>query len=450
MSQPHRISRRTVLRGLGTAIALPFLECMLPVASLAAPSATTKAATRMAFFYVPNGINMAEWAPTAVGTDFTLPSILEPLKPFQKDLLVLSGLTCDKARPHGDGGGDHARAMAAFLTGTQPRKTGGSDLHTGVSVDQVAAQKVGKSTRFASLELGCEAGRQAGECDTGYACAYSSNLSWRTESSPMPKEVNPRLVFERLFSGPVKNEAEGARARREKYQLSILDFVLEDASQLKNRLGANDARKMEEYLTSVRDLEVRLTRAETGNVQAPPGATKPAGVPKDYQEHIRLLCDLLVLAFQGDLTRIATFVFADEGSNRSYRAIGVPEGHHDLSHHGGDKDKLEKIRQINRFHMSQFAYLLGKLQAIPEGERTLLDQCMLLYGSGNSDGNRHNHDDLPIVLAGKGGGTLKTGRHVKYPNETPLTNLFLSMLERMDAPIDRLGDSTGRLTNLAE
>jgi hypothetical protein len=264
----------------------------------------------------------------------------------------------------------------------------------------------------------------------------------------MAKEIDPRLVFERLFSNQVHGEAAASRAQRDRYQKSILDFVRDDANRLRAQLGATDQRKMDEYLTSVRELERRVARAGRTEAKAPPGVKAPAGVPDDYAEHIRLLCDLLVLAFQGDLTRIATFVIANEGSNRSYKFIGVPEGHHDLSHHGRDKTKQEKISKINRFHTEQFAAFLTKLNSIREGEGTLLDNCMIVCGSGNSDGNRHNHDDLPILLAGKGGGTLATGRHIRYPKETPLTNLFLSMLDRMGAPVERLGDSTGRLPKL--
>jgi hypothetical protein len=437
------ISRRTALKGLGTAIALPMLEAMAPAMCLADP--THKAfPMRMAFLYVPNGVHMPDWTPAAEGADFALPGILEPLESFKQDLLMLSGLAVDKARPHGDGPGDHARAMSAFLTGSQPRKTSGADIRVGISVDQLAAAKIGKQTRFPSLEIGCERGLNSGNCDSGYSCAYSANLSWRTESMPMAKEVNPRLVFERLFGNQVKGEADSSRAKRERYQLSILDFVLEDATQLKARLGMTDQRKLDEYLSAVREIETRIARADKP-AEAAADVGKPAGIPTDYQEHLRVMGDLLALAFQTDLTRIATFVFANDGSNRSYRAIGVPEGHHDLSHHGGNKEKLEKIRTINRFHVEQLAYLLEKLQAVKEGEGSLLDNCMILYGSGIGDGNRHNHDQLPILLAGKGGGAIQTGRHVRYTKETPLTNLFVSMLERMGVKVDAFGDSTARL-----
>jgi hypothetical protein len=444
------ISRRTVLKGLGTALALPWLEAMAPAVAVAGGGAgQTTLPRRMAFLYVPNGIHMPDWTPAAEGAGFQLPATLEPLQPFRDDLLVFSGLTADKARPNGDGPGDHARALAAFLTGRQARKTQGADIRAGISVDQVAALQVGKETRFPSLELGCEAGRQAGNCDSGYSCAYSSNLSWRSESTPMGKEVNPRLVFERLFADDRKGEVGASRAKRERYKLSILDLVLEDAQQLRNRLGATDQRKMDEYLTAVRELEVRLVRNDSSTGGGAVGLARPAGVPTDYQEHLRLMADLLALAFQGDLTRIATFVFANEGSNRSYRHIDVPEGHHDLSHHGGLKEKQDKIKKINYFHITQLAYLLDNLKAHQEGEGTLLDNCMIVYGSGIGDGNRHNHNELPILLAGKGGGTIRTGRHVRYPRETPLTNLYLSMLDWMGVSLESFGDSTGRLPSLS-
>jgi len=448
MTRPWQVSRRTVLRGFGTAVALPWLEAMAPAAELA--GGTVKdAPKRMAFLYVPNGAHMQEWTPKAEGRDFELPYILEPLKAFKDDLLVLSGLAQDGAAAHGDGGGDHARSLACFLTGVHPLKTD-ANIRAGVSVDQVAALKLGKKTRFASLELGCDRGAQSGACDTGYSCAYSSNISWRSPTTPMAKEVNPRMVFDRLFAGQARGESGAAKAKRDLYRRSILDFVAEDAGQLKGRLGANDRRKVDEYLTAVRELETRVTSAEANStpVELPGHFKKPDGIPQDYQEHIRLMADLMVLAFQGDVTRVSTFMFANEGSNRSYSFLKVPEGHHDLSHHGGDPKKHEKIKTINRFHIEQFAYLLGKLKAIPEGNGTLLDNLMLVYGSGIGDGNRHNHNDLPILVAGKGGGTIETGRHLKYAKNTPLNNLYLSLLDRMGTPVESLGDSKGRLTNL--
>jgi hypothetical protein len=446
MSEHRRISRRLALKGLGVSVGLPLLEAMLPGSVLAAPAA--KPPLRMAFVYVPNGKHMADWTPKKEGADFDLPATLSPLMDLRQDLLVLSGLTCDKARPNGDGPGDHARAMSAFLTGAQPRKTHGVDIKVGVSVDQLAARHVGRATRFASLEIGCEGGRNAGNCDSGYSCAYSANLSWRSESTPMSKEINPRQVFDRLF-GAAGGKGDPARARRDLLRKSILDFVAEDARGLHAKLGAADKRKLDEYLTGVREVEERLARAEKVEAKgAPKGAARPGGIPKEYRDYLRLMADMLVLAFQADQTRVATFVFANEGSNRPYPMIGVPEGHHDLSHHEGKKAKQERIQKINHFHVTQLAYLLERLKAVKEGAGTLLDCAMILYGSGNSDGNRHNHDDLPILLAGRGGGTLKTGRHVRYPRETPLTNLYVALLERVGVRVAKFGDSTGKLAGL--
>jgi hypothetical protein len=391
---------------------------------------------------------MPDWTPKEVGAGFALPPVLEPLAAIKDDLLVLSDLTLDPARAHGDGGGDHARAMASFLTGRHPRKTEGADLHAGTSVDQVAAREVGRSTRFSSLEIGCEGGKNAGECDHGYSCAYQSNLSWRGDSTPVAKEINPRLVFDRLFGAPPGRAGDEARARGVRHRKSILDNVAEDARRLAAALGASDRRKLDEYLTGVREVELRLTHDRPALDAGRASYPRPLGIPADYREHLRLMGDLLALAFQSDLTRVATFVFANDGSNRSYRAIGVPEGHHDLSHHGGDGAKQEKIRRINLFHVAELAHFLGRLKSTIEGDGTLLDHCIVVYGSGISDGNAHSHDELPILLAGKGGGTIRTGRHVRYPKETPLTNLYLALLDRIGVPLDSFGDSTGRLPGL--
>ncbi len=441
----HPISRRTLLRGLGAALALPYLDIMGPLTAHATEDKPRTIPNRLAVLYVPNGKNMPDWTPAAEGADFELPHILQPLADVKDKLLVLTGLTADKARPNGDGPGDHARALSAFLTGVQPRKTDGTDIRAGISVDQVAAGRVGDQTRLPSLEIGCERGGMAGNCDSGYSCVYSSCISWRSATTPLPKEVDPKIVFERLFgSGP-----DSQRAKRDADRQSILDFVKEDADSLKTRLGATDQRKLDEYFSAVRDIEERIERAKKMPEVKQPDIAKPKRTPADFQEHIRLLCDLLVLAFQADITRVSTFVFANEGSNRPYPFINVSEGHHDLSHHGNDPKKRTKIRDINTFHVTQLAYLLGKLKAIPEGDGTLLDHCMIAYGSGNSDGNAHNHDDLPVLLAGGGCGTLKTGRHLRYPKDTPLNNLWLGTLERMKASVPTLGDSTGVLKGLS-
>lgn len=454
MTRNWQLSRRTVLRGLGTTIALPWLEAMAPAWTRAAAPAVdspvgSEHPLRMAFVFVPNGAHMQHWTPPTEGTDFELPPILEPLRPVKDDLLVLSGLTHDKARANGDGGGDHARSLSCFLTGCQPVKTDGANIRVGISVDQIAAQQHGHRTRFPSLEIGCDRGAQSGNCDSGYSCAYSSNISWRSPTTPVGKEVDPRLVFERLFSNDLAHESADVREKRQRYRQSVLDYALSDAKQLEARLGSNDRRKLDEYLTGVREIERRLVRAERTNVAELPPFEKPGGTPVEYTDHIRMMTDLLVLAFQGDVTRISTFMHANEGSNRPYPFIDVREGHHDLSHHGNDAEKQAKIAKINHFHMTHFAYLLERLKSIPEGEGTLLDHSMIIYGSGISDGNRHNHNDLPILLAGRGCGKILPGRHVRYADETPLTNLYISMLERFDTPVEKVGDSTGALPGLS-
>jgi hypothetical protein len=432
------LSRRTVLRGFGAALALPWLEAMVPLRSLA------PATRRVAFLFVPNGVHIPDWSPTDEGKQYKLPYLLEPLAEQRESLLVLSGLTQDKARANGDGPGDHARSSAAFLTGAQPKKTAGDDIHVGVSVDQVAAQKIGAATRFRSLELGCEAGRQSGQCDSGYACVYSSNISWKTARTPNTKEVNPRLVFDRLFGFDGFESAED-RAQRARRRKSLLDLVGGDAKRLGRELGASDRHKLDEYLSGVRELERRIDHALK---EKPVSADieRPIGIPDDYGAHIRLMSDLLVLAFQSDLTRIATFMYANEGSNRTYGFLGVPEGHHTLSHHGGDHAKEQQVRKINRFHTEQLAYFLKRLQDTREGDANLLDNSLIVYGSGIGDGNRHNHDELPFLLAGSGGGFVKSGRHLRLPRDTPANNLYLSLLDYMQVPTATLGDSSGRLS----
>lgn len=444
------ISRRTALKGLGISLGLPFLESLMGKTALAAAArASAVPPVRMAFLFVPNGMHMPDWTPATEGFGFQLPYIIEPLAEVQDDITVLTGLTHDKGRANGDGPGDHARSASVFLTGAQPRKTDGSNIRSGVSVDQMAAQAVGKATRFASLELGCEQGRGAGNCDSGYSCAYSSNISWAGPASPMGKETNPRAVFERLFSNGSSSDSAGSLAKRQAMKKSILDFVAEDAKKLQTKLGGNDNKKLDEYLTGVREIEQRIQRAEAEPVLPDDiDYPIPAGIPREYAEHLKLMCDMIVLAFQTDSTRIASFMLANAGSNRNYKEINVPDGHHDLSHHGGDANKHAKIREINRFHVGQLAYLLRRLKSIPEGEGTLLDSCMICYGSGLSDGNRHNHENLPVLLAGKGGGVIDPGRHIRYEEETPMCNLFLTLLEGMGVSAPYIGDSTGRLSGL--
>ena len=441
------LARRTFLRGIGATIALPMLDAMTP-AFAAASRLGSNTPRRVAFVYVPNGIIMKDWTPAADGSAFDFPRILKPLEPFRKDLLVLSGLTHNTGRALGDGPGDHARAAASFLTGVHPKKTAGADISSGVSVDQIAAQKIGAATRFASLELGCEDGRLVGNCDSGYSCAYSNSISWRTTSTPMPPEVNPRAVFERLFGDA--SETPEARAKRLGYNKSILDFVLEDTQRLKGDLGKTDRRKLDEYLDAVREIERRIDLAEHDSQQFTPTIEKPAGVPVEFADHVRLMFDLMALAFQADLTRISTFMICREGSTRTYREIGVSDAHHPLTHHRGNPGWIEKVTKINSFHIEQFAYFVGKLKATPDGDGTLLDRMMVVYGSGLADGNQHTHNDLPVAIAGGGNGALRPGRHVRYPKETPMTNLYVAMLDHMGITPEHIGDSTGELQHLTD
>lgn len=438
-------SRRSALRGIGVSIALPFLESWVPARSL---GLTADSARRLIYLYAPNGKLMSDWLPTSRGSLSELPPLLRGLEPWRQELRVLSGLSLKPAMPAQDGPGDHARAMATFLTGVRPRKTSGADVQAGVSVDQVAASAVGNKTRLPSLELGCEGGKTAGICDNGYSCAYQTNLSWRSPQSPMPKEINPRVVFERLFGRGSDAAAREAASRRDLEHRSILDFVAEDSRFVRKRLGRQDQAKLDEYLTSIREVEARIQRAQPTMAVGAKKLVKPTGVPTDFREHARQLLDLLVVAFQADLTRISTFVLGNDGSNRSYREVDVPEGHHDTSHHGNEVTKLNKLRRINRLHLDQLAYLLGKLAAVREGDQTLLDRSIVVYGSGIRDGDRHDHDDLPVLLVGGGNVLPGHGEHLAYPVGTPLCNLHLSLLEWLGVKGERFGDSTGRLLSL--
>lgn len=450
MANSLYVPRRTFLRGVGTLMALPFLESLQPVSALGAGgklSSTPNLPRRLAFIYVPNGANMPEWTPATEGANFELPSTLKPLADFKSDFSVLSGLTQDAGRAKSDGAGDHARASATWLTSTRIRKTNGVDIKAGISADQFVAAQVGQQTRFASLELGCDRSQLSGNCDSGYSCAYSYNISWKTESTPMPPEVDPRLAFERLFLAGDPSETAEARARRERYEKSVLDFVMDDAKQLQKRLGRTDQRKMDEYLSAVRDLERRIETAHTANLQLPPG-DKPTGIPATFAEHAKLMFDVLTLAFRTDTTRVASFVVRHDGSNEPYPEVGVKAGHHDLSHHGKDPKKLENLALINRFHVELFAHFLKSLKETKEGSGSLLDNSMIVYGSGLADPDHHAHDNLPILLAGHGGGTLSPGRHIRYAKDTPMANLFLGLADRMGVHAPRFGDSTGLLGQL--
>jgi hypothetical protein len=388
---------------------------------------------------------MNAWRPKGEGADYELNMIMEPLSDLKSEIQVVSGFKHDNGEAGPDGAGDHARANATILTGMRPKKTAGSDIRLGVSVDQLAAQNVGYVTRFPSLELSCDGVRKSGSCDSGYSCAYQFNLAWRSETTPVAPESNPKLVFERLFgSGDAETEKREAQRRQVEHK-SILDFVRNDARRLHGQLGRNDQQKLDEYLTGVREIERRIELAASFEVPDP-GAEAPDSTPEDYREHIRLMCDMMVLAFQTDSTRIATFLMAHDGSNRSFPDIGVSEGHHDLSHHQNEKDKLEKLAKINRFYCEQFAYFVAKMRDAKDVDGgSLLDNSMVVYASGLSDPNRHNHDDLPVILAGRGGGVFHPGRHLDLGDDIPMTNLYVRMLDEFGVKVERFGDSTGRL-----
>lgn len=438
-----QIDRRTVLKGFGATLALPFLESMMPQGVLAA--SVPKTPIRTAFIFVPNGINMQHWVPS--GNE--LPYTLQPLQSLKNKFNIVSGLAQRNAFALGDGAGDHARSAAAWLTGCHPRKTSGANIKAGVSFDQILAKEFSNATRFSSLELGCERGGLAGDCDSGYSCAYSNSISWRAETTPVAKEVDPRLVFERLFASENQNESDVAKAQRLAENKSILDFIMEDAKILNKKLGRTDKMKLDEYMTGVREIERRLSFLEKQTKDFNSSSlVNVQGIPADYQEHIKIMGDLMVLAFQTDTTRVSTFMFANEGSNRSYKMVGVSDGHHEMSHHQKTPEKLEALKKINNFHVTQLAYILNKMDSIKEGDRTLLDNSMIVYGAGICDGDRHNHDDLPLLFAGLGGGKIKSGQHLKFNSSTPMTNLFLSMADKMNIPVESIGDSTGKLIQL--
>ena len=442
------LSRRTFLRGIGATVALPLLECMTPKTALAAAGMGLGGAPkRMAFVYLPNGMDMENWLPKSTGALGDLPSTLQALSPYKADFQVLSNLAHIQARALGDGAGDHARANACFLTGVHPRKTAGADIHAGISVDQVAALQIGKNTRLPSLEISCDtSNRQAGSCDSGYACAYQNNISWRNDTTPMPAMSDPRLVFERLFGAEEDPDLAAGQALRQSCRKSILDLVLDDAKAFQSKLGATDRRKMDEYLTAVRETETAIDQHQKFQASLPrPSMPKPDGIPGDFSQHVKLMYDLLALALATDSTRIASFMVLREGSNRSYPWLGISDGHHELSHHGGSAEKKAKIAQINQWHMGLFADFIGKLKGMKEGSSNVLENSMIVCGSAIADGDAHAHHNLPILLCGHGGGALTPGRHFQYGKETPMTNLFLTMLDQMGVKADRIGDSTGKL-----
>ena len=435
-----KTTRRSVLRSLGVSMSIPAME------SFGRPS-IAEIPLRMGFTYIPNGVIMDQWRPKEIGKLSELPTSLKPLQDHTEDFQVMSGLDHTKAYANGDGAGDHARANATFLTGCQAKKTAGKDIKIGVSVDQIAADAIGDRTKLRSLELSCDGVRKSGKCDSGYSCAYQYNLSWKTESMPMVPESNPRLVFERLFGTSSSPLDRKAQLKRRALNKSILDFALESARGFNSRLSKMDQDKLDEYFSSLRELEQRIEREEKNWDQLPSIKT-PEGIPNNYSEHLKIMFDMMVLAFQSDSTRISSFLLAHDGSNRSFRDIGVPEGHHSLSHHKNDPEKIKKLAKIDQFYSEQFAHFLHKLSTTKEvdGSR-LLDHCMIVFGGGISDGNRHRHSDLPVLLAGGEAHGLTNGRHIDYGG-VPMTNLYLGILDRAGVKASQVGDSTGVLSDI--
>ncbi|HKE27593.1 MAG TPA: DUF1552 domain-containing protein [Bryobacteraceae bacterium] len=428
---------------MGTALALPFLDAMVP--ALGRGSSVVRP-IRLGFVYVPNGIIPDHWTPAAEGAGFEFTPIMKGLEPFRDRMLVLSGLAQHNGDALGDGAGDHARAGATWLTGAHPKKTEGADIHAGVSADQIAAREFGKSTQLGSLEIGLEQPTLAGGCDSGYSCAYTNTIAWRSPTTPMPMEVNPRNVFERLF-GDGESTSPEARLAALKEQRSILDYVSGDIDRLETNLGSADRGKLSEYLDSIRDIERRIQKAEEQNATMKiPVMDRPSSAPEAFVDHAHLMMDLMTIAYQTDMTRVVSFMMAREGSNRSYREIGVSDGHHAVTHHMHDQQKIDKVIKINTYHVEAIAYLIKKMSETRDGDGSLLDHSMILYGSSISDGNAHTHHDLPLALLGGGAIGIKGGRHIRYPKMTPMNNLLLGMLDLAGVPVpDSLGDSTGKI-----
>ena len=443
ITQKH-VSRRTMLRGLGAAVALPLLDSMVPAATALQRTAAGPL-RRLGVVYLPNGMNMAQWTPSADGTAFELTPILEPLAAFRQHMLVVTG-TCNQEADaqSGEGGGDHSRGQAAFLTGAHAKKVQGGDAEVGISMDQIAAQELGRHTQLASLELALEQNDIVGGCEFGLSCAYSSTIAWRNATTPLPMEADPRAVFERLFGAADSTDprARSARLRRDR---SVLDSVTEQLARLNQRLPPTDRTKVGEYLDAVRDVERRIQMAEKQTTVELPAVEQPAGVPTSFEAYAKVMFDLMALAYQTDLTRVSTFLVGREQSGRTYPEVGVPEAHHPISHHAGNPGQLAKLAKVNRFHASLFAHLLERLQSTPDGDGSLLDHSIIIYGAGISDSNMHLHHELPILLAGGAAGRLKGGRHLRLEKHTPLANLHVSVLEKLGVPVERLGDSSGQV-----
>jgi hypothetical protein len=435
------IPRRAFLRGAGAALALPFVDAMVPAFAAGAPRPI-----RLAFIEVPNGIIMDKWTPATEGADFALTPVLQPLAKFRDRMLVISGLDQNKAEAMPtDVGGDHPRACTAWLTGAHARMTSGADLRAGISVDQVAAREFGKYTQLASLEVGLESSEVVGACESAYSCAYYNTISWRNDTTPLPMEDRPRAIFERLFgdSGSTDPKLRLARIAESR---SILDAVTEDVIRLRGRLGPTDRGKIDQYLEAVRDVERRIAQAETQADREIPSVAGPIGIPEKFSDYYKLMTDLMVLAWQTDMTRVCTFQIGHEMSGRAYPETGFGDAHHSVTHHQGDREKIEKTLQINIFHTTLLATYIEKLRATPDGDGTLLDHSMVLYGGALSDGNLHLYTNLPLVLFAGDVTGIRGGRHIRYAGGVPMTNLLLTMLDKAGVPgVERLGDSTGRL-----
>jgi len=442
------LHRRSFLHGIGATVALPMLDAMMP--ALAAPAVGgSKPAVRLCFVYVPNGIIMDRWKPSNPGRDFQFNVTNKVLEPFRENLNMISGLAQVNGRALGDGAGDHARAGATWLTGVHPKKTEGADIRSGISADQIAAKELGNATQLSSLELGLEMPTLAGGCDSGYSCAYTNTISWRSPTTPNPMEVNPRTVFERLF-GDGDSTDSAAQLKMLKEQRSILDYISGSIDRLETKLGPRDRNKLTEYLDSIRDIERRIQKAEQQSATMKlPVMERPSSIPEEFEDHAKLMIDLQTIAFQTDMTRVVTFMLAREGSNRSYRNIGISDGHHSVTHHQNDPEKIDKTAKINGLHVKTFAYMLEKFRNTADGNATLLDNSLIMYGSSISDGNLHTHHDLPILLAGGGGSQVKGGNHFVYPKETPMNNLLISMLDKAGVKVEKYGDSTGKLELLS-
>jgi hypothetical protein len=440
------MNRRTMLRGLGAALALPWMESLSSVAKAAAPAAA-KPPVRMCYWYVPNGVHLPSWFPQSEGALVDLPETLQPLAFARDHLNCFHGLIHNTALTNGDTEGcGHGQGAASFLTGAQAYKTQDA-VRVDVSVDQLYARHVGDATRFPSLELGCESARSGNAF--GYSGTYKTHISWRTATSPAPYEMNPKVVFDRLFTAGSSSLTQATVADRDFYRRSMIDYVLEDANRVRNRVAKSDRRKLDQYLTGVREVERRIQQASAAVELPGMDFERPSGIPDDFDEHLRLMCDLMVLAFQTDSTRASTFMVTKEATDRNYPWLGFTDGHHELSHHGGDEEKHRKLREIDRYHISILGYMVEKMMGIEEADGSnLLDNSMVLYGSGISDGDRHDHVNLPVIVVGKGGGTMRAGQHLKCRQETPMSNLLLAMLQQAGVPIDRFGDSTEPLPGL--